>query len=96
MLTEQGPNLRDIDGDALAKERDYQSQDLTDALAAFTTTRLEIVARLARLTPEERQRTGLMAGKEITIEGLASAMSAHDSAHLDELAELSAQLRGQA
>jgi transcriptional regulator with XRE-family HTH domain len=89
MLTEQQPSLDDIDGDRLAKERDYQSQDLVPALAAFTAARLEIVARLAKLTPEERQRTGLMAGtREITIEGLAEAMMAHDSAHLDELTDL--------
>lgn len=92
MLVEQRPSLADIDGDALAKQRDYQSQDLTSALSAFTTTRREIAARLATLTPEERQRTGLMAGKEITLEGLAQAMQAHDSTHLEELAELQAAL----
>jgi transcriptional regulator with XRE-family HTH domain len=95
MLTEERPGLHDLDGDALAKERDYLSQDLRTALAAFTATRLEIVARLSRLTPEERQRTGLMAGQQITIEGLAAAMAAHDSAHLEELAELTVELRGQ-
>jgi hypothetical protein len=89
MLAEQCPSLLDIDGDALAQERDYQSQDLSAALAALTATRWEIVARLAKLAPEERQRTGLMAGtKEITIEGLADAMLAHDSEHLDQLADL--------
>ena len=89
MLAEQCPSLPDLDGDALARERAYQSQDLSAALAAFTSTRWEIVARLAKLTPEERQRTGLMAGtKEITIEGLADAMLAHDSEHLDQLADL--------
>ncbi|WP_162916719.1 DinB family protein [Dongia deserti] len=89
MLAEEQPSLPDIDGDELAKERDYQSQDPTAALAAFTATRLEIVARLAKLTAEERRRTGFMAGaKEVTVEGLAEAMMAHDSAHLDEMAEL--------
>jgi transcriptional regulator with XRE-family HTH domain len=94
MLTEERPNLHDIDGDALAKESNYQNQDLTDALAAFTTTRWAIVARLAKLTPEERQRSGIMAGKQITIEGLAAAMQAHDSEHLDQLAELQTELVG--
>ena len=93
MLTEKCPSLPDLDGDLLARERDYQSQDLSAALAAFTAVRLEIVARLAKLSPEERQRTGLMAGtKEITIEGLVDAMMAHDSAHLDELAALCQEL----
>lgn len=94
MLTETRPSLPDIDGDALAAERDYLSQDLPAALAAFTTTRLDIVARLAKLTPEQRQRTGLMAGKmEITIDGLVDAMAAHDSEHLDQLSGLRAALR---
>lgn len=92
MLAEGRPSLIDIDGDALAKERDYQSQDLMSALSAFTATRREIAARLAKLTPEERQRTGLMVGKEISIEGLAGAMQAHDSEHLDQLNELCAEI----
>jgi transcriptional regulator with XRE-family HTH domain len=93
MLTEECPSLPDLDGDRLARERDYQSQDLSAALAAFTAVRLEIVARLAKLNEKERQRTGLMAGtKEISIEGLVDAMMAHDSAHLDELGALCQEL----
>ncbi len=89
MLTEQRPTLPDLDGDALARERAYQSADLATALASFTTTRLAIVARLAKLSPEERRRTGLMAGKtEITVEGLVEIMTAHDSEHLDQLNDL--------
>ncbi|HEV8390732.1 MAG TPA: hypothetical protein VGQ35_12865, partial [Dongiaceae bacterium] len=75
------------------RERGYQSDDLPTALAAFTATRWEIVARLAKLTPQERQRTGLMAGtQQITIAELASTMMAHDSEHLDQLAELCHEL----
>jgi transcriptional regulator with XRE-family HTH domain len=93
MLTEDCPSLRDIDGDRLARERDYQSQDPITALDAFAVARLEIVARLARLTPGQRQRTGLMAGKrEITIDGLVDAMTAHDSEHLDQLNDLARAL----
>lgn len=95
ILTEERPSLPDLDGDALAKQRDYQSQDLSAALAAFATTRLEIVARLAKLTPEQRQRTGLMTGTtEITVEGLVEIMTAHDSEHIDQLAALVAELAG--
>jgi transcriptional regulator with XRE-family HTH domain len=93
MLTEARPSLPDLDGDALARQRDYLSQDLPAALAAFAATRLEIVARLAKLTPEQRQRTGLMAGTtEITVEGLVAIMTAHDSEHLDQLSDLQAEL----
>jgi DNA-binding XRE family transcriptional regulator len=89
MLTEQCPTLPDLDGDALARERAYQSADLAAALASFTTTRLAIAARLAKLSPDERRHTGLMAGTtEITVEGLVEIMAAHDSEHLDQLNDL--------
>jgi len=89
MLAEERPSLPDIDGDALARRRNYLGDDLPTALAAFTATRLAIVARLAKLTPEQRRRTGLMAGTaEITVDGLVDAMTAHDSEHLDQLSDL--------
>jgi transcriptional regulator with XRE-family HTH domain len=93
MLTEEHPSLPDLDGDALARERAYQGADLATALASFTATRLAIVARLAKLLPEERRRTGLMAGKtEITVEGLVEIVAAHDSEHLDQLNDLVREL----
>jgi transcriptional regulator with XRE-family HTH domain len=89
MLTEECPSLADLDGDALARERAYQSADLATALSSFTATRLAIVARLAKLSLDERRRTGLMAGTtEITVEGLVEIMTAHDSEHLDHLNDL--------
>ena len=89
MLTESNPSLPDLDGDALAKQRNYPSQDMPAALAAFSATRLAIVARLAKVSPEERRRTGLMAGTmEITVEKLAEIIAAHDSEHLDQLNDL--------
>ena len=95
ILAEERPNLVDIDGDALARQRDYQGQDLEAALSAFAALRWQISARLAKLTPEERRRTGLMAAvREITIEGLVGAMLAHDSEHLDQLSELRGELVG--
>jgi transcriptional regulator with XRE-family HTH domain len=95
MLTEERPSLPDLDGDALASERAYQSADLATALTSFTATRLAIVARLAKLSPDERRRTGLMAGTtEITVEGLVEIMTAHDSEHLDQLAALERELAG--
>lgn len=95
MLTESRPTLPDLDGDALARERAYQSADMAAALASFTTTRLAIVARLAKLSPDERRRTGLMAGKtEITVEGLVEMVAAHDSEHLDQLSGLMARIGG--
>ncbi len=93
MLTESNPSLPDLDGDALAKERAYQSADMAAALSSFTATRLVIVARLAKVSPEERRRTGLMAGTmEITVDKLVEIIAAHDSEHLDQLNDLRAEL----
>jgi transcriptional regulator with XRE-family HTH domain len=89
MLTEESPSLPDLDGEALARERAYQSADLAAALSAFTATRLALVARLAKLAPDERRRTGLMAGTmQITVEKLVEIIAAHDSEHLDQLNDL--------
>jgi transcriptional regulator with XRE-family HTH domain len=93
MLSEDRPILPDIDGARLAVERDYRAQDAGAALDTFTTARWAIVGRLAKLERGERRRVGLMAGAtEIDIDGLVSAMLAHDSEHLDELESLRAEL----
>jgi transcriptional regulator with XRE-family HTH domain len=93
VLSEDRPVLPDIDGTQLAIERDYQAQDARAALDVFTATRWAIVGRLGKLEPEERRRIGLMAGTtEIDVDGLVSAMLAHDSEHLDELDALRAEL----
>lgn len=93
MLEEDRPVLPDIDGEKLAIERDYPAQDARSALDAFTATRWAIVGRLGKLQSGERRRTGLMAGTtEIDIDGLVSAMLAHDSEHLDDLDRLRAEL----
>src|SRR5262249_20090138 len=85
ILPEERPTLVDLDGDALARERDYQRQNLEEALSSFTGTRWQIATRLAKLTPEDRRRTGFLAANELSIDELVGAMLAHDSAHLDEL-----------
>jgi hypothetical protein len=95
MLSEDRPMLPDIDGAQLAVERHYQAQNARVAFDAFTATRWAIVGRLGKLTADQRRRRGLMAGThEIDIDGLVSAMLAHDSEHLDELDGLRRELAG--
>ena len=94
MLSEEKPVLADIDGDALARERDYQSQDLAAALAAFTRTREGIVRRLATVSHAERRRVGLWQGtREMTVDDLVAAMLAHDAEHIEELTALRDEMR---
>ena len=88
LLTEDEPALADIDGERLARERDYQSQDCAAALAAFAAARRANVATIERLSPEELQRAGTFAGERITLARLLEMMRAHDEAHRAELRAL--------
>ena len=93
MLTEATPALADVDGAALARERDYHGQDLATAQAAFAAVRADMVQRLAHLSSEQRARTGAMEGVgEITVEGLVQMMLAHDAEHLADLETLRQEL----
>ena len=93
MLAETAPALADVDGDKLARERDYHRQDLVKAQAVFTAVRADMVHRLAELSPEERRRTGLLEGVgEITLAGLVAKMLEHDAEHLADLARLRREL----
>ena len=94
LLTEDEPVLADIDGDQLARERDYQSQELATALAAFAEARAANVATIERLQPAQFERTGMFEGTgRITLARLLEMMRAHDEAHRAELSALSARVR---
>ena len=93
MLAETTPALADVDGGTLARERDYHGQDLATAQAAFAAVRADMVARLMSLSAQQRRRTGMMEGVgEITVEGLARMMLAHDAEHLADLVQLRQEL----
>src|SRR5215469_302312 len=92
MLAEERPSFPDLDGERLAAERDYQSQEIEPALAAFAATRAAILQRLGKLSRAERSRTGLMNGeREMSVDDLVGAMLAHDAEHREELAVLAAE-----
>ena len=90
MLSEENPELADVDGGAIAREADYNAnENLEDALHAFFALRAANVASLERLTPEQWARTGVLEGAgRITVAELAGKMAVHDSEHLAELRAL--------
>jgi transcriptional regulator with XRE-family HTH domain len=92
MLAEDNPALVGIDGQQLARERDYQQQGIEDAAASFAATRSATVARLRQLSAAQRSRTGTMGDHTMTIDDMVAAMVAHDSEHMDELGTLRDQL----
>lgn len=95
MLAETAPSLPDVDGARLARERDYQRQDLAKAQAVFAAARADMVQRLAGLSAEQRRRTGILEGVgEITIEDLVTKMLEHDAEHVGDLDCLRRELIG--
>lgn len=89
LIDETEPHLEDLDGARLARERDYQSQNMTEALRSFTRARSRNVAALRKLSPQDLLRRGTFAGAgRITLGQLLLMMREHDEGHVRELESL--------
>lgn len=86
ILNESEPLLPDFDGGRLAVERDYNRQDIRQALEAFALARKQNVNRLRNLAPEHLTREGLLEGVgRVSLERLSFMMREHDESHLQTL-----------
>lgn len=93
LMEESEPFLNDLDGARLARERDYNSQNLVDALERFASARLGNVAALRTLPPGGLERKGTFEGSgSITLGQLLLMMREHDEGHIKELESLRARL----
>jgi len=89
ILSETEPSLPDIDGGKLALERDYNKQDLKQALKSFVEARTRNVDRIRNLGVGQLARVGKLAGVgDVTLERLLEMMVEHDEGHLEELEAL--------
>lgn len=91
-LAEDCPDLASLDGEALARERDYLSDDPEPVLAEFGQAR-RITVALLRSVPEAawaRPATFAEHGR-VTLRGLAYLLLSHDQQHLACLSWLSAR-----
>ena len=89
ILRENNPLLPDIDGSRLAVEREYQSQNLSEALQAFADARKRNTQTLRGLVPEQLDREGTLEGVgSVTIRGLLLMMRDHDAGHISELSSI--------
>src|SRR5947208_3154560 len=71
MLTEERPFLRDVNGAALARERDYNAQPIGPALEAFRTSRSVSIARLRQISEWDLDRVAQLEGVgEVTLRQL--------------------------
>lgn len=86
ILTEIQPALLDIDGSRLAAERDYNHQNLAEAVEAFVLARSNNVQTLQGLTAEQTSREGTLEGVgTISLQRLLEMIQEHDDSHIDEL-----------
>jgi len=94
ILDEEEPQLADVDGARLAIERDYNRENLKEALASFKSARQLNLAILTKTSEEKFERTGIMEGLgKITLLKLLEMMIEHDGSHLDEISRNGRLLR---
>jgi hypothetical protein len=93
VLTQDAPELIEIDGTAWASERDYQSQSFEAAFDSFRQTRTLVVELLRGISVDDYPRYGLFRGvKRMTVTDLVLMMHDHDQTHLQEFDELLVEL----
>jgi hypothetical protein len=89
LLSEAEPLLADIDGDRLASERRYNTQNMEPALSAFAVARQDNVHTLKGLSLDQLSRSGMFESVgPITLERLLLMMREHDREHLAALTDL--------
>jgi len=88
MLAERSPALEPFDGAAVARARDYLSQDARRAAQEFAAARRELTGLLAPLTDEDLGREATFEGKPIRLRGLLEMMLEHDRGHRAEIEAL--------
>ena len=94
MMDEERPVLEPFDGAAVARMRDYLSQDARRAAQEFAAARRGVAGLLAQLTPGDLAREAQFAGKTITFADLVAMMLEHDAGHREEIERLMDAIEG--
>ena len=93
LLEEDGPELPNFDGEAVAAKRNYRSLRLRDGLKAFEEARQRNLATLAAVEGEDWERSGVQEGVgPITLRDIPRLMHEHDDAHRAEIEALLEQV----
>ncbi|MGI8837071.1 MAG: DinB family protein [Pyrinomonadaceae bacterium] len=86
LLNEAEPFLPDIDGDKLARERNYNIQNFDEALTGFMRARKDNIQIIRNLPSDELNRSGTFQNIGIiTLEQLLMMIREHDEAHRQAL-----------
>jgi len=93
LLAEDDPYLPDFDGERAAREREYLKLDVAAALAAFAVAREETLRLFQRISGDQWARRGRQEGiGPVTLGEMPRRILDHDLAHLNEIADLLADL----
>jgi DinB superfamily len=80
------PKLIATNPDRWAAERQYLTNDVGQALAAFRQRRAEMLETFGKLTPAQWEKGGIHSALgRITLDGFLSIIAWHDDNHLDQL-----------
>ena len=86
ILAMDEPKFLPVEPDRWAVERQYQRNDVQEALAAFKTRREETLRFFRGLKPEQWERGGIHATRgRMTLKDFVELMAWHDDNHLDQL-----------
>lgn len=86
ILSRQGAYLRSYDQEQAAREHNYASWSLDDALNQFAVERGETMSLLMNLALKDWEKTGIHDERgEISIEDIAESQIDHDAQHLADV-----------
>lgn len=87
ILSEDGPQLANLNPTDRAVERDYANQNLADEFAAYVAARQALVTLLQDVTGEQWARYGVHANfGQITLLNLLVFIVGHDVDHIEQIA----------
>jgi len=86
ILANPEPTLVLLDPDRWARDRQYQRNDLHEALATFRAARVETLGFLAGLAPEQWERRAIHPIRGVvTVRNIVHSLAKHDQVHLAQL-----------
>jgi len=86
MMAMDEPKFLPVEPDRWAVERQYQRNDIQEALTAFKSQRDETLRFLRGLKPEQWERGGIHATRgKMTLKDFVELMAWHDDNHLDQI-----------
>ncbi|MFN8512353.1 MAG: DinB family protein [Thermomicrobiales bacterium] len=89
ILAEETPNLPAYDHEAIAIEREYNDQQLTEAYDALLKSREATQALFANLTPEQWERAGIHPESGyFTLTDAARQVGLHDLVHIEQILKI--------